>query len=46
MTLANLGLSAEVSAILTRLGVPQAKLSGGTLAVRSPVNGEQLARLA
>ncbi len=46
MTLANLGLSAEVSAILTRLGVPQAKLSGGTLAVRSPVNGEELAKLA
>jgi aldehyde dehydrogenase (NAD+) len=46
MTLANLNFSAEVAAIMGRLGVPAASLSGGTLAVRSPINGEKIAAVA
>jgi len=36
----------ETTALLGRLGVSQATLSGGTLAVRSPVTGEKIASLA
>ncbi len=39
-------LRADATAILERLGVSQAVLSGGALAVRSPITGEVLARLA
>lgn len=46
MTLANLNFSAEVAAIMGRLGVPAASLSGGTLSVRSPINGEKIAAVA
>ena len=43
MTLANLNFTAEVAAIMGRLGVPAARLAGGTLSVRSPINGEKIA---
>jgi len=43
MTLANLNFSAEVAAIMGRLGVPAESLAGGTLSVRSPINGEKIA---
>lgn len=46
MTLANLNFSAEVAAIMGRLGVPAASLAGGTLSVRSPINGEKIAAVA
>ncbi|MGV8937239.1 MAG: aldehyde dehydrogenase family protein [Allorhizobium sp.] len=46
MTLAKLDLATEVSTILTGLGVSAATLSGGTLAVRSPINGAPIAKLA
>lgn len=46
MTIANLNLSAEVSDILGSLGVDPAALRGGTLAVRSPINGEIVANIA
>jgi len=36
----------DALAILARLGVPQAALSGGALAARSPITGEQIAALA
>ncbi|MBK9029765.1 MAG: aldehyde dehydrogenase family protein [Myxococcales bacterium] len=36
---------AETRALLTRLGVDPAALDGGDLSVRSPVTGEELARL-
>src|SRR5215831_4685531 len=39
-------LSADASAILDRLGISPAVLSGGALAVRSPITGDVLARLA
>ncbi|KQT85293.1 aldehyde dehydrogenase family protein [Aurantimonas sp. Leaf443] len=39
-------LAAEAHAILTGLGVEASRLSGGSLAVRSPVTGETLAHLA
>src|SRR5215831_15218040 len=39
-------LRADATAILERLGVSQAALSGGALAVSSPITGEVLARLA
>src|SRR5690242_7137029 len=38
-------LRGEATVILERLGVSQAVLSGGALAVRSPITGEVLARL-
>ncbi len=38
-------LQGEGTAILGRLGVPAADLSGGTLPVRSPITGEEIARL-
>ncbi|MBW8322545.1 MAG: aldehyde dehydrogenase family protein [Rhizobium sp.] len=43
MTLANLNFTAEVAAIMGRLGVPAESLAGGTLSVRSPINGEKIA---
>ncbi|SSC64808.1 aldehyde dehydrogenase family protein [Ciceribacter selenitireducens] len=46
MTLANLNFSAEVAAIMGRLGVPATSLAGGTLSVRSPINGEKIAAVA
>ena len=46
MTLANLNFSAEVAAIMGRLGVPASSLSGGSLPVRSPINGEKIAAVA
>ncbi len=46
MTLANLNFTAEVAAIMGRLGVPAASLAGGTLSVRSPINGEKIAAVA
>ena len=46
MTLANLNFTAEVTAIMGRLGVPAASLAGGTLSVRSPINGEKIAAVA
>src|SRR5262252_4660640 len=39
-------LRADATALLERLGVSQAALSGGALAVSSPITGEVLARLA
>ncbi|MBW8320565.1 MAG: aldehyde dehydrogenase family protein [Arenimonas sp.] len=46
MTLANLNFTAEVAAIMGRLGVPAESLAGGTLSVRSPINGEKIAAVA
>ncbi|MBP1852022.1 L-piperidine-6-carboxylate dehydrogenase [Rhizobium halophytocola] len=45
MSLANLKLAAEVRAILTDLGVKAETLTGGSLAVRSPITGETIANL-
>ncbi|MQT13112.1 L-piperidine-6-carboxylate dehydrogenase [Segnochrobactrum spirostomi] len=39
-------LAAETADLLARLGVDPARLSGGTLAVASPITGEPIARLA
>jgi aldehyde dehydrogenase (NAD+) len=44
MTLAKLNLSAEVKAILSTLGVAAERYSGGTLAVHSPITGEEIGR--
>jgi aldehyde dehydrogenase (NAD+) len=38
-------LSQETSALLSKLGVPASALSGGDLAVHSPVTGEEIAAL-
>ena len=38
-------LASDVGALLQRLGVPQAALTGGTLAARSPITGEVLAQV-
>ena len=46
MTLAKLDFAAEVTTLLTGLGVSAATLSGGTLAVRSPITGAEIANLA
>ncbi|MBO3758149.1 aldehyde dehydrogenase family protein [Ciceribacter sp. L1K22] len=46
MTLANLKLASEASAILSKLGVSAETSTGGTLVVRSPINGEQIAKVA
>lgn len=46
MTLANLNLAAEVSSILGSLGISQDSLTGGTLEVRSPINGEIIGKIA
>jgi len=45
MTLAKFNLSAEVKAILSTLGVAADRYTGGTLAVRSPITGEEIGRL-
>jgi aldehyde dehydrogenase (NAD+) len=39
-------LKAEVDTLLAGMGVAASTLSGGTLAVHSPISGEELARLA
>ena len=39
-------LASDVGALLERLGVPQAAISGGTLAARSPITGEVLAQVS
>ncbi|GAA4501690.1 L-piperidine-6-carboxylate dehydrogenase [Gluconacetobacter tumulicola] len=38
-------IASEVHDLLVRLGVPAARFTGGTLAVRSPVTGEEIARV-
>ena len=38
-------LAPEVDQLLQRLGVPRAAITGGTLAARSPITGEVLARV-
>ncbi len=43
MTLAQQNFAAEVASIMAKLGVPASALTGGSLAVRSPINGEQIA---
>ncbi|UJW74977.1 L-piperidine-6-carboxylate dehydrogenase [Rhizobium sp. SL42] len=45
MTLANLNLAAETVSLMATFGVDAKALVGGTLAVRSPINGEKLAAL-
>jgi aldehyde dehydrogenase (NAD+) len=45
MTLAKLNLSAEVKSILSTLGVAADRYTGGTLAVRSPITGEEIGGL-
>ena len=45
MTLANLDLAADVKTILTDLGVPSDRFSGGTLAVHSPITGGRIGLL-
>jgi aldehyde dehydrogenase (NAD+) len=40
------GLAADAAGLLDRLGVPRERLTGGTLAVRTPISGEILATLA
>lgn len=45
MTLANLNLADEAQTILSKLGVPSTAYSGGTLAVRSPITGQEIGRL-
>ena len=46
MTLANLNLASDVGAILTKLGVSPDTLRGGSLSVRSPINGETIGAIA
>ncbi|MVA77824.1 aldehyde dehydrogenase family protein [Agrobacterium vitis] len=46
MSMSKLNLPADVSRILTNLGVSAGTLSGGSLAVTSPVDGSTLATLA
>lgn len=43
-TMTNL-IASEVHDLLVGLGVPAARFTGGTLAVRSPVTGEEIARV-
>jgi aldehyde dehydrogenase (NAD+) len=45
MTLANLNLAAETVSLMATFGVDAKALEGGTLTVRSPINGEKLAAL-
>jgi aldehyde dehydrogenase (NAD+) len=45
MTLANLNLAAETVSLMATFGVDAKALDGGTLTVRSPINGEKLAAL-
>ncbi|MUZ71658.1 aldehyde dehydrogenase family protein [Agrobacterium vitis] len=46
MSMSKLNLPADVSRILTNLGISAGTLSGGSLAVTSPVDGSTLATLA
>ncbi|MGL3608635.1 L-piperidine-6-carboxylate dehydrogenase [Rhizobium sp. G187] len=43
MTLANLNFSAETAKLMASFGVDAKTLAGGTLSVRSPINGETIA---
>ncbi|CAN7444310.1 aldehyde dehydrogenase family protein [Rhizobium sp. LjRoot30] len=45
MTLAQLDLAADVKKILTDLGVSEARFTGGTLPVSSPISGAEIGRL-
>ena len=45
MTLAQLDLAADVKKILTDLGVSEARFTGGTLSVTSPISGAEIGRL-
>jgi aldehyde dehydrogenase (NAD+) len=45
MTLAKLDLAAEVDKIFADLGVTASQYKGGTLAVRSPITGTEIAKL-
>jgi len=38
-----MSLAAETAALISRLGVPQAQFTGGTLAVATPLTGERIA---
>jgi aldehyde dehydrogenase (NAD+) len=40
-----MGIASETASLLERLGVEKDRLAGGDLAVRSPVTGEEVARL-
>ena len=46
MTLAKLDFAAEAASILKKLGVAENAIKGGTLAVNSPINGQQIAAVA
>ncbi len=46
MTLANLNFSAETATLMASFGVDAKALAGGTLSVRSPINGETIAAVA
>jgi aldehyde dehydrogenase (NAD+) len=46
MTLASLDLASETRAILAAFGVAEGAFAGGTLTVRSPVNGQIIGELA
>ncbi|PWE55801.1 aldehyde dehydrogenase family protein [Metarhizobium album] len=45
MTLAQLDLAADVKKILADLGVSEARFTGGTLSVTSPISGAEIGRL-
>lgn len=45
MTLANLDLAQDVKKIFSELGIKSESYTGGTLAVRSPINGREIGRL-
>ena len=46
MTLATLKFSAETASLMASFGVDAKALAGGTLSVRSPINGETIAAVA
>ena len=46
MTLATLNFSAETATLMASFGVDAKTLAGGTLSVRSPINGETIAAVA
>ncbi|MFN3506784.1 MAG: aldehyde dehydrogenase family protein [Allorhizobium sp.] len=46
MTLATLKFSAETASLMASFGVDATALTGGTLSVRSPINGETIAAVA
>ncbi|CCF20834.1 Aldehyde dehydrogenase family 7 member A1 homolog [Pseudorhizobium banfieldiae] len=45
MTLANLDLTQDVKKIFSELGIKPESYTGGTLAVRSPITGQEIGRL-